>query len=126
MPGQCRHLGEEPGRFEGGPRLGGEGRVRGDTDEAELGDGARAPLPLGVAREPSMGVPVVCRSVFLDNDLSQNAIRFQVERLLGIARHGGSALGIGHPHRETLDVIKNYMHRLKTEVSVVPVSELIG
>jgi polysaccharide deacetylase 2 family uncharacterized protein YibQ len=73
-----------------------------------------------------MGVPVASRSVFLDNDLSSKVIRFQMERLLGIARHSGAAIGIGHPNEETLDLLKNYLGKLRTRVKVVPVSELIG
>lgn len=74
----------------------------------------------------TMGVPVASRSVFLDNDLSSKAIRFQMERLIGIARHSGAAIGIGHPYAETLSLIKKYLIKLKTRVRVVPVSELIG
>ena len=73
-----------------------------------------------------MGVPVASRSVFLDNDLSSTVIRFQMERLLGIARHSGAAIGIGHPNIETLNLLRDYREKLKTRVRVVPVSELIG
>ena len=73
-----------------------------------------------------MGVPTASRSVFLDNDLSSTAIRFQMERLLGIARHSGAAIGIGHPNLETLSILKEYREKLKSRVELVPVSELIG
>jgi len=73
-----------------------------------------------------MGVPVASRSVFLDNDLSLKVMRFQMERLLGIARHSGAAIGIGHPYKETLNLLKNYLGKLRTRVRIVPVSELIG
>jgi polysaccharide deacetylase 2 family uncharacterized protein YibQ len=72
------------------------------------------------------GVPVASRSVFLDNDLSQKMMRFQMERLLGIARHSGAAIGIGHPYKETINLLKDYLGKLRTRVRVVPVSELIG
>src|SRR4030043_44884 len=71
-----------------------------------------------------MGVPAARKDVFLDNDLSSKAIRFQMERLLGISRYSGIAIGIGHPHKETLDVLKEYAGILKKEFKVVPVSEL--
>jgi polysaccharide deacetylase 2 family uncharacterized protein YibQ len=73
-----------------------------------------------------MGVPVASRSVFLDNDLSSTVIKFQLERLLGIARHSGAAIGIGHPNVETLSLLRDYRDKLKTRVRVVPVSELMG
>jgi len=72
-----------------------------------------------------MGVPAAKKSVFLDNDLSLKAIKFQMERLLGIARYSGTAVGIGHPHRETLKVVQDYLYQLKTDFRVVPVSELV-
>ena len=56
-----------------------------------------------------VGVPVAKRSVFLDNDLSPKAIKFQIQRLIGIARHSGAAIGIGHPHKETLRILKDYL-----------------
>jgi polysaccharide deacetylase 2 family uncharacterized protein YibQ len=72
----------------------------------------------------SMGVPAARRSVFLDNDLSPKRMKFQMERLLGMARHSGSAIGIGHPRGETLGVLKDYRGKLKNEFEVVPVSQL--
>ena len=71
------------------------------------------------------GVPVAQRSVFLDNNLSQQAIRFQMERLLRIAKQEGQAIGIGHPHRDTFKVLQDYSGRLEGEVEVVPASELV-
>jgi len=72
-----------------------------------------------------MGVPTAKRDVFLDNDLSDKAIRFQMERLVGIAEQSGHAIGIGHPHEETLTVLQDYLHPLKERVDVVPVSHLV-
>lgn len=72
------------------------------------------------------GVPVANRSVFIDNDLSPKAIKYQLERLLGISRHSGSAIGIGHPHKETLIILKDYLDRFKDQVEMVPVSKLVS
>jgi uncharacterized protein len=72
-----------------------------------------------------MGVPAAKKDVFLDNDLSSKSIRFEMERLLGIARYSGIAIGIGHPHKETLDILRDYEGILRTEFKVVPVSELV-
>ncbi len=73
-----------------------------------------------------MGVPVAKRNVFIDNDLSQKSIKFQMERLLGMARHSGVAIGIAHPHEETLQLLKKYLPRLKKDVKVVPISDLVS
>jgi polysaccharide deacetylase 2 family uncharacterized protein YibQ len=81
-------------------------------------------VALETARE--MGLPSGRRHVFLDNELSPKRIRFQVERLLGMARRSGSAIGIAHPHKETLEALKEYQHRLENGVKVVPASELVG
>jgi polysaccharide deacetylase 2 family uncharacterized protein YibQ len=73
----------------------------------------------------NMGVPAAKKSVFLDNDLSSKAVKYQVERLIGMARYSGEAIGIGHPHEMTVDVLKDYAGILNKEFKVVPVSELV-
>ena len=73
-----------------------------------------------------VGVPTVRRGVFLDNDLSVRAMTFQMARLLGMGRHSGSAVGIGHPHEETLLLLKKFIPELKREVKVVPVSKMVN
>jgi polysaccharide deacetylase 2 family uncharacterized protein YibQ len=74
----------------------------------------------------TMGVPVASRAVFLDNDLSTRAMEFQLGRLLAVAKESGAAIGIGHPHKETLGFLRKYSHELKTEAKVVRVSEIVG
>ena len=81
-------------------------------------------VALEMAKE--MGLPSGRRHVFLDNELSPKRIRFQVERLLGMARRSGTAIGIAHPHKETLKALKEYQHRLGNGVKMVPASELVG
>lgn len=71
-----------------------------------------------------MGIPAAKRDVFLDNENATKAIRFQMERLLGMARHSGSGIGICHPNRRTLHVLEEYIPRMKKNFNVVPVSEL--
>ena len=87
-------------------------------------DSRTTPRSVAATLGKRMGVPVVTRSVFLDNQLSSAALRFQTDRLLGIARHANYAVGIGHPHRETLRSLKENLPRLKNEAQIVPVSEL--
>jgi len=66
------------------------------------------------------------RDVFLDNDLSEPALKIQMDRLLALASRKGHAICIGHPHRETLYFLKQLRMRLKHTVEVVPVSSLLG
>jgi len=62
----------------------------------------------------------------LDNGLSESALKIQMERLLSLSRHRGWAIGIGHPHRETLKLLKQYQATLINEAEIVPVSNLVN
>jgi polysaccharide deacetylase 2 family uncharacterized protein YibQ len=73
-----------------------------------------------------IGLPVAKRNVFLDHDINPRAIKIQMERLLSIAEHSGSAIGIGHPHKETLNILMEYSSRLKRDFNIVLVSELVS
>jgi polysaccharide deacetylase 2 family uncharacterized protein YibQ len=55
------------------------------------------------------GVPAARRNVFLDDEQSVPAIRKQFELALRDARTKGSALAIGHPHPETLEVLNEML-----------------
>jgi polysaccharide deacetylase 2 family uncharacterized protein YibQ len=72
-----------------------------------------------------MAIPSARRNVFLDNDLKPKAIGLQLERLLGIAKHSGGAIGIGHPNEETLATLRLYLPKLKQEVQLVHASKLV-
>ena len=72
------------------------------------------------------GVPSVERNIFLDNDPEPEAIRAQFQRLLDIARRQGTALGIGHPHASTLEVLRDEIGKLESQgVELIPVARLI-
>lgn len=73
-----------------------------------------------------MALRTASRDIFLDNHLSENALKIQMERLLSVARHKGSAIGIGHPHKKTLDLLKNFQTTLTNEAEVVPASNLVN
>jgi len=72
-----------------------------------------------------MALKAAKRDIFLDNDLSEDALKIQMERLLSLARHRGRAIGIGHPHQETLGLLKKYQSVLTDETEVVPISRLV-
>ncbi|PIP81144.1 MAG: hypothetical protein COW84_01460 [Gammaproteobacteria bacterium CG22_combo_CG10-13_8_21_14_all_40_8] len=55
----------------------------------------------------SMGIENTRRNVFLDDDIDSVAINKQFDRLEQLATKNGSAVAIGHPHDETLRVLKN-------------------
>jgi uncharacterized protein len=73
----------------------------------------------------AIGVPAAEKSLFIDNDLNQKTLDYQMERLLSIARGSGFAIGIGHPHRATLELLKRYEDILKENYQVVETKELV-
>ena len=72
------------------------------------------------------GVPARERTVFLDTQLDADAITFQFNRLLQLARRQGTALAIGHPNALTLAVLEQQIPKLNQQgIRLVPVTELI-
>lgn len=72
------------------------------------------------------GIPWARRDVFLDNVQDGKAIDEQLERAIGIARKGGRAVTIGHPHKATLEALRRWTARLREEgIRVVPLGELV-
>lgn len=69
------------------------------------------------------GIPVLERDVFLDHVRNPSAIRRQLELLVRVAHRRGSALGIGHPYRETLSVLRGFRPGA-AGVRLVPASSL--
>lgn len=72
------------------------------------------------------GVPNTERNVFLDNRLDAQALEYEFNRLLQLARKQGSAVAIGHPHPQTLALLEQQLPLLKQRgIRLLPVSELI-
>ena len=61
----------------------------------------------------SRGVPTARRHVFLDNDDDANKIRNQLYKLADKAESKGSAIGIGHAKKFTLQVLKEEIPKLE-------------
>jgi polysaccharide deacetylase 2 family uncharacterized protein YibQ len=73
-----------------------------------------------------MGVPCLRRDVFLDNERSQAYIKGQLDELARLARLNGQALGIGHPHPETIRVLSRELRELdKYGVNLVSLTDLL-
>lgn len=70
-------------------------------------------------------VPFGERDVFLDHSLDKKTIRKQVNRLIRVALSTGEAIGIGHPHSETYEVLFEELDRLKSSVRLVYASDLV-
>jgi hypothetical protein len=72
-----------------------------------------------------MGVKTARRQIFLDNIHSEGKIRLQVEKLVELAKKQGTAIGIGHPHPETLQALTASIPSLAANVQVVGVGDLL-
>jgi uncharacterized protein len=72
------------------------------------------------------GVRTASRKVFLDDSLENKAIREQVDLAERDAEHDGEAIAIGHPHPETIAVLREMLPRLKRQgVQLVFASDLV-
>ena len=60
----------------------------------------------------SAGLRTTHRDVFLDNDVNVSAIRARFREFIAKARMHGSAVAIGHPYSETLQVLAEELPRL--------------
>ena len=64
-----------------------------------------------IARE--MNVRTATRNVFLDDVVSEPAVRKQLDDLAAAAEKHGVAVGIGHPHAATMRVLADEMPKLR-------------
>jgi hypothetical protein len=70
-------------------------------------------------------IPFAQRDVFLDHHLHHDFIRNQLKELVRIARRNGQAVGIGHAHALTYQVLREMLPELQKEVQLVPASEIV-
>jgi hypothetical protein len=73
-----------------------------------------------------IGLPWNKRDVFLDNEQNETYIMGQLEQLKNLAKKRSSAIGICHPHPETIAVLQREVPRLKAEGIILErVSKLV-
>jgi len=78
-----------------------------------------------IARQ--VGLRTAIRDVFLDDEITETAIKQQLARLESVARKQGTAIAIGHPHKATLELLVAWLRDFdKKKLRLVPVSELVG
>jgi polysaccharide deacetylase 2 family uncharacterized protein YibQ len=70
-------------------------------------------------------IPFAERDVFLDHIQDADFIRKQIKELIRIAQHNGQAVGIGHPHWVTYQVLREMMPELRSKVKLVPASAIV-
>ena len=82
-------------------------------------------VALKIAREN--GIPSVRRDVFLDTDRDPESVQREFERLKRLAKSRGFAMGIGHPHAETLDLLERVLPGLQAEgIVLVSIGEYVA
>lgn len=72
-------------------------------------------------------VPYLTRDVFLDHKQDIKSIRQQFRQLIKVAKRNGSALGIGHPHASTIEVLANELSNVSQYgVKLISIKSLIN
>jgi uncharacterized protein len=70
-------------------------------------------------------LPFAQRDVFIDHFLDPDFMRKQVHRLIKTAKENGEAIGIAHPHKATLEILRQLLPEIKKQVDLVPASQLV-
>jgi polysaccharide deacetylase 2 family uncharacterized protein YibQ len=88
-------------------------------------DSRTTPHTKGPAAAARYGIPLLQRDVFIDNVATQSAIRAQLDKAAALARKHGSAIIIGHPHKETVAALKTWIPTLQ-DMTLVPITALLN
>jgi len=70
-------------------------------------------------------IPFAQRDVLLDHLVEVKFIRKQLKELVRIAQRNGYAVGIGHPHSLTYQVLREMLPDLQKKIRLVPASEIV-
>lgn len=90
-------------------------------------DSLTTPKSVGWAVADRVGVPYARRDIFIDHDWQDTqAIRQRLAELEQLARRRGYAVGIGHPHATTLDVLSRWLPEARRRgIALVPISAIV-
>lgn len=69
-------------------------------------DSRTSPRSVAHAQALDAGLRAITRDVFLDNETNPESIRLQYKIWLKMAQDHGSAIAIGHPYRQTIQVLR--------------------
>jgi len=72
-----------------------------------------------------MGIKTGKRDVFIDNSSDPQYIEQQIWKLVEEAKQQGTAIGVGHARKNTIDVLKRMMPVVTEKVEIVPVSAVL-
>lgn len=90
-------------------------------------DSMTTPRSVGLSLSRELGLNATARSApFLDNSQDVAAVKLQLGALERLARKRGSAIGICHPHRATIQALAEELPRLQSRgIRFVQVSRLV-
>ncbi len=89
-------------------------------------DSGTTPQSVGLQTANSIGLEAAQRAVFLDHEVSEDAIRRSLDRLVRVSLASGKAIGIGHPHEVTLKSLKKIIPEMQEKgIEVVPLSVIM-
>jgi len=99
--------------------------IRGYSESLYFLDSRTSPRSVAHAQALDAGLPSISRDVFLDNETNLESIRLQVQVWLATARARGSAIAIGHPYPETIEVLREALPAAAQDFEFMPISRLI-
>ncbi|MGX9462845.1 divergent polysaccharide deacetylase family protein [Shewanella sp. A14] len=74
-----------------------------------------------------LGVPLLRRHVFLDNDINEHALEKQFQQIISRSKQQDKLIAIAHPYPETIQFLNANLDRLKANgITLVPASQLFN
>ncbi|MDU9391702.1 divergent polysaccharide deacetylase family protein [Pseudomonas sp. zfem002] len=90
-------------------------------------DSRTSAATVAAAKAQAIGLASVSRDVFLDDVRTTEAIAGQLRLAVELARKQGTAVAIGHPYPQTLEVLERELPRLKAQgVELIELRQMIG
>ncbi|QIQ20254.1 divergent polysaccharide deacetylase family protein [Zophobihabitans entericus] len=79
----------------------------------------------GMVAAAEYDIPAVGRDVFLDDTQTEESIAHQFNEAVRLARRNGSAVAIGHPYSQTVNVLRDKIANLPDDIELVPLTTLL-
>jgi len=90
-------------------------------------DSRTSAATVAAAKAQDIGLASVSRDVFLDDTRTVEAISGQLHSAIRLARKEGSAVLIGHPYPQTLEVLERELPTLKAQgIEWISIRQMIG
>ena len=99
--------------------------IRGYNPRLYFLDSRTTPRSVAYAQALDAGLNSITRDIFLDDDPNLESIRLQYQFWLEKSRQRGSAIAIGHPYKETIQVLRENLPEAIKDFEFMRISELI-